>query len=126
MFNFMFPMLALNTISDSYTNPDYSNLTEEEKKDLEFVDSCLFGENERISEAAGYMQLFILELSVEPDKYEPEAIHERMEEINSKLTEEEKAIIDKFTLACIKSIGVLSKERGNTRKLEMKGMNNNE
>ena len=134
MFGFL-SLLAVNgEYSDPLTNPEFNYLTDQEKEDMKFVDQCLFKENERVTTAAGYTQLLLGELSVDPDKYEPEYVHDKLEEIKEGLTELEKAMIDKFVLACINTMGIYSEEAKKQRrqdeqmqmKLEMKGNEKNE
>ena len=135
MFGFLFPGMVISSqYVDPLDDPEFNHLTNQEKEYMRFVDKCLFKENERVNNAAGYAQLLIGELSVDPDKYEPEYVHEKMEEIKKGLTDEEKVMIDKFFLAYINVIGIYSPEAKAERrqdgqmqmKLEMKGMKENE
>ncbi len=119
MFNFLFPFFAVNgQYVDPTMDPEYNNLTEEEKENMDFVQSCINGDNQRVSNAAFYIQLLLIELSIDPDKYEPETVHERMEKIQEELSDEEKSIIDRFTLASIKTMGIYSEEAKEQRRQE--------
>lgn len=123
--NMFFPMFL---ISGSYNDPEYYNLSKEEKENLQFVDKCLFSEDKRISDASFHMMMLLLEIKEEIDKYDPEEIQERKDSICKDLTEEETIMMDKFLLACINTMGIYSEESKQERKLtrEKKGKINNE
>ena len=123
MFDILFPIYALGVYGE---DPEYYNLTEEEKANLDFVDSYLNNEDKRISDAAFYIMLLVIEISNEPDKYEPEDIGARLDEIRKDLSKEEIIMMDKYMLACINSMGIYSEERKKERLLKRKEMNNNE
>ena len=134
MFDFFAPMLAMSANGYNFMNNDYSDLSPEEQKDMKLVDECLFNSEEEVMKAAGYIQLLLLELSFEPDKYEPEIIGMKMAEIKKSLSAIQRSKIDKFTLACIRCIGIYSDEAKEERRknqekqliLQQKGMKNNE
>lgn len=122
------PFILMFLINNSYLDPEYNNLSPEEKENLRFVDSCMFNEDKRISDAAFYMTMLLIEISAEPDKYAPEEIQTRKEEICASLTPEESAMMDKFLLASIQTMGILSEESKEQRRIlmEKKGRENNE
>jgi len=111
----LFSMFALG---GSFNEPEYANLSDEEKANLDFMDSCIYNEDERISKASFYVMLLLIELSAEPDKYEPEEIGAKLELIYKDLKPEEVKTMTKFELACIKSMGVYSEERKQERQLK--------
>ena len=99
-------------------NLEYSNLTDKEKEDLDYMDKCLFSEDEKIRDASFKTMLLLLEIIIEPDKYEPEELNKKQSEIIKDLSNDEIIIINKYILACINSIGLYSKERIKERKLK--------
>ncbi len=105
--------------------PEYLNLDKEEKANVDYMNECLFSENKHISDAAFYTMLLILEISQDSEKYEPEAVHARLEEIQKDLTCEELEIMTKFVPACIGSMGIYNEESKRQRKLR-KGDNLND
>ena len=121
MKNFLFPFFALG--GEYSFNPEYNNLSEEEKYYLDYVDECLQSENERINDACFHTMLLILKLSEDPDKYQPEDVNAELAKITVNLTEEEKPIINDFMIACINSLGVYSEERVQERKLKRERKN---
>ena len=122
------PFISMFLVNNSYMDPEYNNLSAEEKANLRFVDSCLFNEDKRISDASFYMTMLLIEISAEPDKYSPEEIQAKKEEICTLLNDEESVMMDKFLLASIQTMGILSEESKKQRRLlmEEKGRENNE
>ena len=122
------PFIPMFLINNSYLDPEYNNLSAEEKANLRFVDSCLFNEDKRISDASFYMTMLLIEISAEPDKYSPEEIQAKKEEICTLLNDEESVMMDKFLLDSIQTMGILSEESKKQRRLlmEEKGRENNE
>ena len=115
MFNILSSMFA---ILGSYKDPEYYNLSKEERENLDYMDSCITSENKNISDAAFKTMMLILELSVDPDKYQPEELHEVQEKILEGLSSEEVGAINKFIPACINSMGIYSEESKQERKLK--------
>ena len=113
MLSSMFPMYLIN----SYNNPEYYNLSEEEKNNMDFVDKCIYSDNKKISDASFKTMLLIIEISNNPDLYEPEDLHVRFDEINEGLSIDEQSIMSKFTLACINTMGIYSEEAVQERQL---------
>ena len=99
---------------------EYANLSKEEKEYLDFMDRCLYSENVRINDASFHMMLFLIELSSNVDAYTYEQVKKRKEEIYKYLTFEERDVLEKFTYACINSMGIYSEEAKNERKLKMR------
>ena len=82
-----------NTITDSLDKNIY----------LDYINSCINNENKNISEASLYVMRMLTEILNDPERYSPEDLSEKQEELFSKLTKEEKAIMNKFLLSCIYS-----------------------
>ena len=122
------PFIPMFLINNSYLDPEYNNLSAEDKANLRFVDSCMFNEDKRISDASFHMTMLLIEISAEPDKYSPEEIQAKKEEICTLLNDEESVMMDKFLLASIQTMGILSEESKKQRRLlmEEKGRENNE
>ena len=115
MFNSLIPMFALSAYgSDS----EYYNLTEEEKANVDYMDSCIYSENEHINDASFKMMMLLMKISAEPDAYEPENVSEEINKILEGLTKEEAEIINKFIPACINSMGIYNEESKLERKLK--------
>lgn len=110
----MFEFLLFSMMYGEYgTNPEYVNLTEEEKKDLDYFDECYNSPNKNIRDASFYMSMLLLEASAKMDTDEeitPEELSKRKAKIYKNLNEEEIDIIEKFIPACINSMGVYSEE----------------
>ena len=115
MFNILFPMYAFGNYGN---DPEYFNLTDEEKNNLDFIDSCIYSEDERINKASFNIMMMIMELSAEPDKYQPEEISEKLNEIYKDLSSEEIEDMGKFMLCVINSMGIYSEEAKEERKLK--------
>ena len=110
---------------DPYDNePEYCNLTEEEKMYVDYSRDCLFNESEVIMDACGKMQLLLLEvcskLNTEEEIPQDELII-RINEIYSGLSKEDKETVESFLYACIQTIGIYSEEAVKERKLKKKG-----
>ena len=60
--------------SKSTSETEYYNLTEKEKNDVDFVNSCLYSDNEKLSNAAFYIMLLVLEISDNSNDFEPEEV----------------------------------------------------
>ena len=114
MFNLLASMYAM---LGSYNDPEYYNLSKEERQNLDYMDSCIASENKNISDAAFKTMMLLIELSVDPNKYQPEELHEVQEKILEGLSSEEISIINKFIPACINSMGIYSEESKQERRL---------
>ncbi|MBR4178694.1 MAG: hypothetical protein IKR57_05065 [Bacilli bacterium] len=109
----LFPIFA-----GSYNDPEYYNLSKEEREYMDFVDKCINSKDKRISDASFQTMLMLLEISNDPDKYEPEEIQERRDKIVVGLNEKEVEMMDKFLLACINSMGIYSEDAKYQRRLK--------
>ena len=119
MNNAFFAMYAL---SHEYDDPEYHNLSDEERTNLDFMNECLFSENEKINNASFYMMMLIIKMSDNIDSYTEEKVKTEMDIIKSGLTDDEKNIIDNFAYSCINSIGIYNEESKKLRRQKMKGM----
>ena len=102
----------------AYKDVEYYNLTDEEKADLDYMDRCLYSDNEKINNASFYMMLFLIELSTHTDDYSYEGVQLKKKEIYQGLSKEEIEIMDRFIPACINSMGIYSEESKKERKLK--------
>lgn len=115
------------TISGKSYYPDYSDLDEEERSKMEFVDECLFFSNEAIQNASSKIQLLILEYisRFNDNTMSDEEFFSKKYEIIKNLTEDEKDIIDQFGRSVFETIGIYSEEKVCERQLKKKGNDNN-
>ena len=105
-------------IFGSYNEFEYYNLNEDEKSYLDYMDSCLFSDNEKIQNASFYIMLLLIKISKNIDEYTNEKVIEEKNQILKDLTLEEKEIMDKFTISCINSMGIYSDDSKKERKLK--------
>jgi len=113
----MHGMFSMYALGGKFNNLEYFNLTEEEKSDLDYMNQCIFSENEKINNASFHIMMMLIELSDDPDKYEPEDIQIKKEEIYKGLTPEEISIMEKSVISCINCMGIYSDDRVQERKL---------
>jgi hypothetical protein len=111
----------------SYYPYDYSDLSPEEAAEMKFIDNCLFGCSERISDACSKIQLLILEYAsrFNNDTMSDEEFFSKKYAITKDLSSEEKDIIDIFGRAVFDTYGIYSEERVAERQLKKKGNDNN-
>ena len=111
----------------SYYPYDYSDLSPEEAAEMKFIDNCLFGCSERISDACSKIQLLILEYAsrFNNDTMSDEEFFSKKYAITKDLSSEEKDIIDIFGRAVFDTMGIYSEERVAERQLKKKGNDNN-
>lgn len=111
----------------SYYPYDYSDLSPEEAAEMKFIDNCLFGCSERISDACSKIQLLILEYAsrFNNDTMSDEEFFSKKHAITKDLSSEEKDIIDIFGRAVFDTMGIYSEERVAERQLKKKGNDNN-
>ena len=95
----------------------YDTLSDEEKENIMFLNSCISSEDIRIKNAANDIMSFLVDIDLDPNKYAPEDIPEITEGFFKNLSEEETKIMNKFLLSCINSRGVTNKESEKQRKL---------
>ena len=114
-------LLIMSLLSQWYYgyNPEYENLSEEEKAYMDYVDECLNETAERFSAACTKAMLFILETSskmgTEEELTNDEALLQK-EIILNGFSQEDKDRIESFMYACIQTMGIYSEERVQERK----------
>ena len=115
-------------------NPEYENLSEEEKNYLAYLDKCLYESDEKFSDACVKSMFLILEIfgKIDTDReLTYEDITLKKKKITSEFNQEEKERLESFMFACIQTIGIYSEERIQERKtnkqkmLVKKNSNNN-
>jgi len=100
-------------------NPEYENLSEEEKNYLDFVDKCLYEGDEKFRNACVESMFLILEVfsKIGTDEELTDGdITFKKEKIIFEFSQEEKDRIESFMFACIQTIGIYSEERVQERK----------
>ena len=119
MKNFFLINYLISAMS-GYKNPEYYNLTEEEKADMDFVDECLYESDEKISTASTKIMFLVMEYSArsEDNLMSDEEFFSRKYEITKDLTKEEKDVIDCFGRSLINTMGIYSEERIHERRLK--------
>lgn len=115
-------------------NPEYENLSEEEKSYMDYVDECLSEIDEKFKDACTKTMLLILEVycKIGTDE-EPtnEEVELKKDIILSGFNQKDKDKLETFMYACIQTIGIYSEERVKERKtskdktLSKKNNNNN-
>ena len=118
-------MIGLFGIFEPYDyDPEYENLSDEEKKYMDYTKKCLFDESETIMDACTRMQLLLLETRCKLDTEEElseDELTARMSEIYSGLSEAEKSKVEFFIYATIETMGIYSEEAKIERRLKKKG-----
>ena len=95
-------------------NPEYENLSEEEKTYMDYVNECLSERDEKFSEACTKAMLLILEVSSKIGTNEEPTNEEaalKKEMILSGFSQKEKDRLETFMYASIQTIGIYSEER---------------
>lgn len=107
-------LLFMSLLSSSYlNNPEYNNLTDEEKGYMDYCDKCMSDTDEKFSEAVTSIMLFILEVSSKmdtPEELTSEEINLRKQELLSPFSEEDKQRLESFMYATIQTMGIYSEE----------------
>ena len=121
----LFLINSLFRSMDVFSSPEYNNLTDEEKEDMKFVDCCLFGDNEKISDSSTKIMFLILDYSasLEDKPMSDEEFILKRDTILNDLSEDEQEIIIQFTSSLINTIGIYSEERVEERKQKRKKPN---
>ncbi len=114
---FMFPFL-LSQFNYGF-NPEYENLSEEEKSYMDYVDKCLEESDEKFGDACTRAMLFILDASTkmgtDEELTDKEAALQK-EKILNGFNQEDKDRLELFMYACIQTMGIYSEERIKERK----------
>lgn len=114
----LMPYLLLSQHSYGYY-PEYVNLTEEEKKYMDFVNKCLNETNDKFSDACTRSMLFILEITSKMGTCEEltnEELAVKKEQLLSDFGLEDRQKLESFMYACIQTMGIYSEERIQERK----------
>ena len=109
-----------------YSNDEnYNDLSEEEKSYIDFVDDCLYGENELISDKSTKIMLLILRYCASEKQMSDEEFVTEKDSILEGLSQENIEILECFMYCCINTMGIYSEERVQERQLKKKGNDNN-
>jgi len=110
-------LLMLNVLLSQFNyeyNSEYKNLSDEEKKYIDYVDECLKETDEKFSDACTKAMLFILDasnrLGTDKELTNEEATLQKEEVLNG-FNQEDKDRLELFMYACIQIIGIYSEER---------------
>ncbi len=103
-----------------YNNPEYDNLSDQEKQDIDFVDKCLYKSYDKISEASSKIMFLILEyfLNYEDNPMSDQEFFLKKHKIMNGLSQEEMDIINQFGSSFINTFGIYSEEKVLERKLK--------
>ena len=117
--------LMAGLTSDYVYNPEYENLTDEEKECLDYQNECLSNPDEKFSDACFHIMIFILDVTSKlgtPEEPNYEEIQEMKNKILQDFTDSDKERLETFMYACVITQGIYSEERVKERKLKkMKG-----
>lgn len=116
-------LLMLNILLSQFNyeyNSEYKNLSDEEKKYIDYVDECLKETDEKFSDACTKAMLFILDasnrLGTDKELTNEEATKEKEDVLNG-FNQEDKNRLELFMYACIQVMGIYSEERIAERKM---------
>ena len=116
-------LLMLNILLSQFNyeyNSEYSNLSEEEKGYVNFVDECLKETDEKISDAYTRAMIFILDAASKlgtDEELTKEETTLQKEILLSGFSGKDKEKIETFMYACIQIMGIYSEERIAERKM---------
>ncbi len=105
--------ILLNQFNYEY-NSEYNNLSEEEKKYVDFVDECLKVTDEEFGDACTRAMLSILDVASKlgtDRELTNEEVTKEKEEILNGFNQEEKDKLESFMYACIQIMGIYSEDR---------------
>ena len=110
-------LLMLNILLSQFNyeyNSEYKNLSDEEKKYIDYVDECLKETDEKFSDACTKAMLFILDasnrLGTDKELTNEDATKEKEDVLNG-FNQEDKNRLELFMYACIQVMGIYSEER---------------
>lgn len=111
-------------------NPEYENLSDQEKKYMDYVNECLNEKDEKFSDACTNSILFVLEVSSKMDtnnELTDKEVLLKKEKILSGFSQKDKEKLETFMYACIQTMGIYSEESVQERKLNKEKvlLNNN-
>lgn len=116
----IFLISSLISSVTGYNNPEYDNLSDQEKQDIDFVDKCLYQSNDKISEASTKIMFLILEyfLNYENEPMSDQEFFIKKNRIMKSLSKKEMDIINQFGSSLINTLGIYSEDRVLERKLK--------
>ncbi len=97
---------------------NYNDLSEEEKSYMDFVDSCLYGEDELISDRSTKLMLLILRYSASENQMSDNEFVREKDKLLEGLSKENVETLECFMYCCINTMGIYSEERVQIRKLK--------
>ena len=109
---------VFNDINKKIQDEKFGFLNEEEKINLDFMDKCIFSDNQIINNASFQVMMLLIKLSNNIDSYSFEDVQKEKNKIYEQLNEEEKIIMDNFMISCINSMGIYSEESIKKRHLK--------
>lgn len=95
-------------------NPEYENLSEEEKYYFDYVNKCLYESNEKFSNACLQSMLLILQVFSKigtDEELTDEDITLKKEMLLSEFIKDDRDRLELFMYACIQTIGIYNEER---------------
>lgn len=105
---------------------NYYDLSEEEKSYMDFVDNCLYGENELISDKCTKIMILLLRYTASEEKMSDDDFVDQKNRILEGLSKDDIETLECFTYCCINTMGIYSEERVQERKLKKEGNDNND
>ena len=97
---------------------NYNDLSEEEKSYMDFVDNCLYGENELISDKSTKIMLLLLKYTASEESMSDEDFVKEKSRILEGLSKGDTETLECFMYCCINTMGIYSEERVQERKLK--------
>ncbi len=118
MDRFLALSFLLNQLDYGY-NPEYENLSEEEKAYLDYVDECLKDNDPKFCNACTEAMLFLLDaaskLGTEEELTEEEALSQK-KQLLAPFNQNDQERLEYFMYACVQTMGIYSEERIAERK----------
>ena len=102
-------------------NPEYENLSDEEKANMDYVDECLNDPDENFCNACTRTMFLVLEITSKINTEEEptrEYVSLKKEEIKAGFSQDDQDRIELFMYACIQTMGIYSDERIQERREE--------
>lgn len=111
----------VNTFSHYNYDEKYNDLSEVEKSYMDFVDNCLYGENEFISDKSSKIMILIFRYSTSEGKMTDEEFISEKNKILEGLSKNDIETLECFMYCCINTMGIYSEERVQERILKKRG-----
>ena len=100
---------------------NYNDLSEEEKSYMDFVDNCLYGENELISDKCTKIMILLLRYTASEEKMSDDDFVDQKNRLLEGLSKDDIETLECFMYCCINTMGIYSEERVQERKLKKEG-----